>query len=156
MPEWRTKSKNGKAVRDKDGKPIRFAIEPHGDKRNLPTALQRVEPVQELADAINSRRKKTAEEIEEEQIIESIVNEEEEQKNILDRLKDGLARVDKVIKKEQKRAEYKAALDEVKQEHLEDDVAAIEEGYGQAWAEDIERKRKAKRDFNPLMEGDTV
>lgn len=35
--EWRTKSKRGKAVRsDKTGEPIRYAVEPHGDKSNLP------------------------------------------------------------------------------------------------------------------------
>jgi len=100
---------------------------------------------------LRRRDKMTPEERTEEDIIDEMIEEEQQQKNLLDKLKEGLAKVDTAIKKEQKRAEYRQALEEVKQEHLEDETAALEEGYGEAWQENIAKKRKAKQDPNPLM-----
>lgn len=146
---WRTKSKDGKAVRGKDGKPIRFVVEPHGDRSNLPRALQKVS-LSEVPEYIEKQRhkKQTPEEAVEEAMIEEIIEEEQNEKNALDRLKDGFNKLDKAIKKEQMRQDYKGALETVKAEHMEDDVESLEEGYGEAWQENLDKKRKEKRKFD--------
>jgi hypothetical protein len=100
MPEWRTKkNKDGSTAYSSDGKPIRFAIEPHGDKRSLPKALRQVS-LSEITDAIQDRRREqmTADEIAEEEMLEDIVDEEQMQKSALEKLKDGIAKVDKALK----------------------------------------------------------
>jgi hypothetical protein len=146
--EWRRRKRG---TPNQIGKP--FPIEPHGDKRNLPKALRNVS-LSEITNEIQGRRRKnmTEEELEEERMIDEIVEEEQQEKNALQKVKDGFAKLDKTLKKEQKRAEYRKALEEVKAEHVEDETAAIEEGYGEAWQERLEKKRKEKKqDFNPLM-----
>jgi len=153
MSEWRTKTKNGKAVRGKDGKPIRFAIEPHGDKRNLPKALRQVS-LSEITDAIQDRRrdKMTEDELAEEEMLEEMVEAEMEQKGALQKLKDSIEKVDRTLKKEKARSELRQALEEAKDERVLEEASDIDEGYGAAWNAALEKKRKERQnDFNELM-----
>jgi hypothetical protein len=148
VPEWK---KRKRGTPNQIGKP--FIMEPHGDKRNLPKALRQVS-FGEITDAIQDRRrdKMTEDELAEEEMLEEMVEAEMEQKGALQKLKDGIEKVDRTLKKEKARSELRQALEEAKDERVQEEASDIDEGYGAAWNEALEKKRKERqKDFNPLM-----
>jgi len=154
MSDWRTKSKDGKAVRGKDGKPIRFPIEPHGDKSSLPKGVQQVS-FWEIPEYVAKQREKNkteeelAEEAMEEAMVEDAIEAEEKEKSMAKRVADGLTRLDDAIKKQQARAEYQQAIEEKKAERLAEEELApepdIASGYGHTWKDRLFQKRAKKK-----------
>jgi hypothetical protein len=145
MPEWLRRKKG---TPNQIGKP--FPIEPHGDRSNLPRALQQVS-FSEIPEALEKRRRKnmTPEEIAEEEMIDQAVQEAiaereqaEYQKNLLQKLGDA-------IDKRNKKNRLKKALEEAKAEQEEYETE-IDEGYGEGWKKQVE-KGKRLQDENEVF-----
>ena len=126
-----------------------FHLEPHGDRSNLPKALQQVS-FSEIPEALAKRRRKnmTPEEIAEEEMIDQAVQEAiaereqaEYQKNLLQKLGDALDKRDK-------KNRLKKALEEAKAEQGEYESESGD-GYGE-YQETLEQK-KSLRDENEVM-----
>jgi hypothetical protein len=93
-------------------------LEPHGDKTQLPRALQQIRPVGEIEEMIAKQRHKnmTPEELEEERLIELAVKEVEQEEDDEKRRKNLVDKLNAMLEKREKKQKMKDALEEAKEE----------------------------------------
>ncbi len=129
-----------------------FPVLPMGDKSKLPKALQRVS-FSEIPEYIEERQNKdkTAEELAEEALIDQAIQEEIEEKEMAERNKNILVRIQETIDKANKKARLKQALDEARAEQADLDG---EPNWGKVPDEaEMKKAKRAKKliDENDLM-----
>jgi uncharacterized protein YaiL (DUF2058 family) len=118
-----------------------FHIEPRGDKSKLPKALQTVS-LNEIPQMMEERRRKnmTDEEKDESDLIDVAIQEEIAEQMEAERKKNLLQRLDEALKKSEKKARLKRALEEAKAEQAESESPSGD-GYGEQ-QELLEEKRR--------------
>jgi len=145
MPEWLRRKKGTPA---QVGKP--FPVEPHGDKRNLPKALQQVS-LSDITDYWEKRKRErtTEDELAEESLIEQAIQDEVDEKAKAEQQKNLLQKLGDALDKAQKRDRLKKALAEAKAED-EANESESGDGYGE-YQENLKKKIESRESSNEVF-----